>query len=102
MKHAFLLALALSMASGAATAKTIRTACLNSERGRGQAQLCTCIQKVADGTLNDRDQKKAADFFADPERAQRVRTSDRKSDEKFWDRYQVFGSAADALCRRHY
>lgn len=100
MKQVFLVAIILSVLAEAATAKTIRNACLKSDRGKGKAQLCSCIQKVADGTLNKRDQKKAAIFFTDPDRAQRVRSSDNRSDEKFWDRYEVFGAAAEALCRR--
>lgn len=100
MKYFVSVAFILSVSAEAAMAKTIRNACLKSDRGRGQAQLCSCIQQVADGTLNKRDQKKAAVFFTDPERAQRVRTSDNRSDEKFWDRYEVFGAAAEALCRR--
>ena len=100
MKQLILVALFVSVSADAAAAKTIRNACLKSERGRGKVQLCSCIQQVADRSLSQRDQKKAAVLFNDPERAQRIRTSDSKSDEKFWDRYQVFGTAAEALCRR--
>lgn len=100
MKHFLLVALFVSLSAQAVQAKTIRNACLMSDRGRGQQQLCNCIQQVADNSLNRRDQKKAAVFFGDPDRAQRVRTSDNRSDEKFWERYEVFGATATALCRR--
>jgi len=100
MKHFLLVVLFVSLSVEVAQAKTIRNACLQSDRGRGRVQLCSCIQQVADGSLTQRDQKKVAVFFGDPDRAQRVRTSDSKSDEKFWERYEVFGAAATALCRR--
>ena len=99
MKHVFLIALVASVSAEAAMAKTIRNACLKSDRGRGQVQLCSCIQQVADRALTRRDQKRAAVFFTDPDRAQRVRTSDNRSDESFWERYEVFGAAAQARCR---
>jgi hypothetical protein len=91
---------ALSLVAGSAGAQTVRSACLKSEKGRGQSQLCGCIQNVADRTLTKSDQRRVAAFFTDPDRAQRVRQSGNKSDEKFWDRYQVFGSTAEAFCRR--
>lgn len=84
--------------AGAANAGTIERACLASERPKSRA-LCGCIQQAADVTLNGREQRQAARFFADPHRAQEVRQSDRVSDERFWARYQRFGATAEAYCR---
>lgn len=84
--------------AGPAFPNQIEKACLKSERGRGQAQLCGCIQDAADMTLTAADQKLAATFFADPHRAQEIRQSDRRRHEKFWERYENFGQAAAAFC----
>lgn len=100
MVRLVLAAFLLSFTAETAAADTIRMACMKSDRGRGQSRLCSCIQNVADRTLNRNDQRKVAGFFADPDRAQRARASDSRNDEKFWDRYQVFGSSAEAFCRR--
>lgn len=81
------------------SAGTIERACLGSDRPGTSRSLCNCIQDAADLTLSTRDQRLAATFFRDPHRAQEVRTSDRRSDEAFWDRYRSFGSTAEAFCR---
>lgn len=49
-------------------------------------------------TLTGGDQRQAAKFFADPERAQNVFLSKRASDDAFWDRYRNFGATAEAYC----
>ncbi|WP_425091237.1 hypothetical protein [Tropicimonas sp. S265A] len=85
------------LATGSAQAGTIERACIQAGRAPSRS-LCGCIQNVADITLSRSDQRKAAKFFVDPQRAQDVRMSDRRSDEKFWDRYQEFGNAARAYC----
>lgn len=90
-------AVLITLLAGAAQAEQIRRACLGSERA-GDARLCTCIQSAADRTLSRKDQKLAASFFADPDRAQEIRMSDRRSHEKFWERYKAFGAFASALC----
>lgn len=83
--------------TGTAEAGTIERACLASDRPKSRA-LCGCIQQAADVTLNGRDQKQAAQFFADPHRAQQIRQSGRPSDEQFWTRYKNFGATAEAYC----
>lgn len=88
-----------SLTAFPAQADTIRHACLKSERGNGQRLLCNCIQDAADKTLSNRDQSKAARFFRDPDAAQKVRRSDRRGDENFWERYEQFGQAAERSCR---
>lgn len=86
------------LATGAA-ASPIERACLGSDRGAGQRALCGCIQQAADMTLSTSDQRRAAGFFRNPQAAQDVRQSDRRSDEIFWDRYRRFGETAEAFCR---
>lgn len=88
---------ALQQMSWQAHAGTIERACLKADRS-GTRSLCGCIQNVADITLSRSDQRKAAQFFENPQRAQDIRMSDRRSDERFWDRYQEFGNAARAYC----
>lgn len=90
-------AIALPTIPTKAHAGTIERACIQSNRS-GTRSLCGCIQDVADITLSRSDQRKAARFFENPQRAQDVRMSDRRSDENFWDRYQEFGNAARAYC----
>lgn len=82
------------------SAGQIEQACLKSERSRGQQALCACIQDAADMTLTERDQRLAATFFADPNRAQEVRQSDSRGHEAFWERYENFGVAAESFCAR--
>ncbi|WP_413717210.1 hypothetical protein [Silicimonas sp. MF1-12-2] len=83
-----------------ASASLIEQACLNSDRALGQRALCRCIQDAANMTLTPRDQRLAATFFSDPNRAQKVRQSRNRRDEVFWERYENFGLAAETLCRR--
>ena len=80
-----------------AGAGVIERACLSSERG-GNRALCSCIQRAADRTLSGRDQRTAARFFSDPDRAQKIRMSDRRSDREFWERYTSFGYFAEVSC----
>ena len=83
---------------GAAEANTIRNACLKGER-KANPRLCTCIQTAADRTLSRKDQRLAATFFRDPDRAQEIRQSDRRAHEVFWQRYKSFGAFAASICR---
>ena len=95
---ALLLPLAAAMLPALpATAGPVERACLRSDRQVNPA-LCDCIQRIADRTLTRRDQRQAARFFRDPQRAQDVRMSTRAADDAFWDRYTAFGSAAARAC----
>lgn len=80
----------------ALAAGTIEAACRAA--GRSDAALCACIQNAADATLERRDQRSAARFFADPHRAQEVRMSSRARDSAFWERYLGFAVHAEATC----
>ena len=76
----------------------IESACLRADRVPANRAVCGCIQQVADQTLTGKDQRLAASFFGDPDRAQRIRQSDSASHSEFWDRYTSFGEAAEAYC----
>jgi hypothetical protein len=92
-----LVAVALVPAAAPAAAGVIERACLSSDRG-GSRALCGCIQRAADRTLSGSDQRKAARFFRDPDEAQKIRMSDRRSDKAFWERYTSFGYFAEVSC----
>lgn len=99
MRALFLATLLLSLPV-VASAGVIERACLSSDRAFGNRPLCSCIQQAADRTLTARDQRQAARLFRDPDRAQQVRMSTRRSDEAFWTRYQSFGAFAEVVCAR--
>ncbi|MEM8803520.1 MAG: hypothetical protein AAGF55_13395 [Pseudomonadota bacterium] len=100
MTRGFVTAIAIWLFAGHLHARTIYNACVASERGTGQQRLCFCIHQVADQTLTDRDKRLVKEFFVDPERAQDIRRSNRRVHEKFWERYERFGTAAETLCKR--
>ena len=88
----------LALTGGAAQADTILRACLNGERA-GNPVLCSCIQEAANRTLTSGDQRLAATFFRDPDKAQAIRQSARRDHEVFWQRYKNFGAFAASICR---
>lgn len=96
--RATLLAIGLLALPAAASADAIEKACLSSDRAGGNRTLCICIQQAADRTLSQRDQRLAARFIYDPDRAQDVRMSSRRRDELFWERYETFGAFAQVVC----
>ena len=85
--------------AGPVSASQIERACMASDRSHGDRALCGCIQDAANLTLSAKDQRLAATFFQDPDRAQEIRMSDRRSNETFWKRYKNFGATAEAFCR---
>jgi hypothetical protein len=91
-------ALALPVMSTLATAGPIERACLRSDRDAANRRVCSCIQQVADMTLRGGDQRRAARFFGDPDRAHATWMSQRESDDAFWERYKNFGATAEAYC----
>ncbi len=92
-------AAAVMMTAPLAMAGPIDSACIRSDRARGNAPLCGCIQQVANQSLSRADQRRAADFFRDPHQAQVVRMSKSNADNAFWARYKKFAGAAEAYCR---
>lgn len=91
-------AAAVVMTAPLAVAGPIDSACVRTDRGARNSQLCGCIQQVADMTLSRSDQRRAARFFRDADEAQQVRTSKTNSDNAFWARYKNFTSTAEAYC----
>ena len=91
-------AVVLCVFSTSAFAGPIERACLNSDRKGASRALCGCIQQVADMTLRGGDQRRAASFFKNPDKAQQVKMSKRNADDAFWDRYKAFGEQAEAYC----
>ena len=76
----------------------VGSACVDSPRDAANPALCSCIQQVADQTLDGADQRRVATFFEDPERAQDIRASDTAFADAFWDRYLDFIRAARSSC----
>lgn len=76
----------------------IDRACRSSNRSSSSPQLCSCIQKVANASLNRGERRKVAKWFSDPHQAQEIRQSDRSSDEDLWKRYRAFGERAKKTC----
>lgn len=91
-------AVSLICVAGNAAAGPIEGACLQSNRSAANRSLCSCIQQVADITLGGSDQRLAASFFKDPDKAQKIRTSQNQRDDAFWQRYTVFGQQAKLAC----
>ena len=99
MINRFLIAAAaVVLTTPLAVAGPVDTACMRSDRSASSRQLCGCIQQVADMTLSRSDQRRAAKFFGDAERAQEVRMSKSDSDNAFWARYKNFATTAEAYC----
>ena len=88
----------LSFLGSAAFAGPIERACNGSDRDAANRSVCACIQSVADQSLTNAEQRRAAKFFSDPDRAQETRVSDTSRDEAFWERYVAFGRQAEAYC----
>ena len=84
--------------AGASAAGPISGACLKSDRQAANASLCGCIQEVADQVLRGPDQRRAAKFFADPDKAHETWMSQATKDDAFWERYKAFGASAQASC----
>lgn len=91
-------ALALPLFATAAAAGPIQSACLRSDRDAANRNLCNCIQQVADMTLASGDQRRAAKFFTDPDKANETWLSKRPGDDAFWERYKNFGATAEVYC----
>ena len=93
-----ILAGALTCLASPAMADSIERACLKSDRKAANRSLCGCIQDIADLTLTQSEQRRAATFFSDPHKTQVVRQSDARRDEMFWKRYKTFGNQAKTYC----
>ena len=97
MRGVIALAGAVTIFATTSGAGPIGKACLGSQRSVSPT-LCGCIQSVADRTLTGADQKQAARFFADPDKAEEIKGSDSRRNKTFWARYQSFAVTAGAVC----
>ena len=95
---AAVVALVLPLTAVMAAAGPVEAACLRSDRSAANRSLCDCIGQVADQTLRGSDQRRAATFFRDPDKAHKVWMSKSNADDAFWDRYKAFGAQAEAYC----
>lgn len=91
-------AIAVMLFPAVAFAGPVERACNKSDRDAANGQVCACIQKVADITLNGADQRRAAKLMNDPERANATWISQTAADDAFWNRYKAFGEQAEAYC----
>lgn len=81
-----------------ASANVIERACRQLDRSSATPARCACVGKVASQKLSASERRKVAVWFRDPHKAQEVRQSDRRRDEKLWARYRAFGDAASRTC----
>ncbi|SDE85246.1 arginine transporter [Limimaricola pyoseonensis] len=88
---------ALAACGGGRPSGPISKACMSSGRSAANINLCSCVQGVADQSLSWGEQRRAAKFFDDPQRAQDTRQEN--GSEAFWKRYRSFADRAEAICR---
>jgi hypothetical protein len=93
-----LLALGVLAACSGGVTGDVGRACLEAGRQAANPALCSCVQRAASQTLSPADQRRAAGFFSDPQRAQDTRQSQRSGDREFWQRYRAFVDRAEAIC----
>ena len=75
-------------------------ACMGASRPGANAALCSCVQQVANRMLSASDQRLAATFFEDEERANAMMINDSPAADAFWVRYRAFTDQAERSCRR--
>ena len=102
MKNIVLVMLSVAILSSPAPVLSgvIDRACRKADRTAASPQLCSCIQKVANVSLNFVERRKVAKWFDDPHRAQVTRQSDKRNDEALWLRYKAFGELAENRCEK--
>ena len=98
MRTAIILVALATLAACGGGSGPIGSACLSGGRDAATPSLCSCIQRVADQSLSRSEQRRAAGFFSDPQRAQDTRQSDNASDEAFWRRYRAYADRAASVC----
>ena len=98
-KHLAVAALAWLGCAVMAEAGPVERACMQSGRDAANRSLCGCIEKAAGLTLRASDERRVAQFFTDPDKAQEVWTSTSKSDDAFWERYKAFAEFARVSCQ---
>lgn len=76
----------------------IYSACKSGGRKQATRARCGCVQAVANISLSPDDQRRGAGFFKDPHRAQEVRQSNVRRDERFWIRWKAYSDEAARIC----
>jgi len=97
MNKIVLSVLVVLLAAPFVNAGPIEQACRKSDRS-ASAQTCSCIQKVANVTLSNADQRKVARFIKEPEKSQDMKRSDTRRDEAFWERFEGFTANVSRQC----
>lgn len=99
MRNILILLAGLALAGcGGGASGEIGRACIRADREAATSSLCSCVQRVANQSLSAADQRRAADFFDNPDKAEEVRRSDAARDDAFWERYRAFADRAEAVC----
>ncbi|MGR3498464.1 MAG: arginine transporter [Limimaricola soesokkakensis] len=88
---------ALAACGGGRPTGAISRACEASDRPGANPALCSCVQGAANATLTGSEQRRAAKFFKDPQKAQDTRQAEGSG--AFWSRYKAFADRAEAICR---
>lgn len=97
MKKIAVVSTLLILSASFVNAGPIEQACRKSDRS-ASAQTCSCIQKVANVTLSNADQRKVARFIKEPEKSQDMKRSDTRRDEAFWERFEGFTANVSRQC----
>lgn len=79
---------------------TIERACNKIERKAATPRTCNCLQYVANVKLSRSEQHKVAKFFKNPDLVQKLKLSNSRTNQKFWQRYKEFGSFASKTCTK--
>jgi hypothetical protein len=90
--------LAIMAACSSTVSGKLSKACIAADRSAANPRLCSCVQQVANQSLNGSDQALAATFFSEPQLAQDTRQSDNRASEAFWRRYRAFATSARSQC----
>ena len=98
MMFVILALMTLTSCGGGRVTGTIGSACMEAGRAAANPALCSCVQRAANARLSGAEQRRAAEFFADPQKAQDTRQSDNAGSERFWERYKDFAALARSMC----
>jgi hypothetical protein len=76
----------------------ILTACSRQPRTAATRARCGCVQAAADLTLTAQEQRRATQYFNNPDSLQEMKLSDSPANERLWSRWARFAETAEALC----
>ncbi len=81
-----------------AQAGTLERACLKAGRDGASRVFCGCIDDIARPIFSRSEMRRIAKFFKEPHLSQELRQSSRRSDERLWGRYKLWGTAVENQC----